>query len=423
MSINPNYSVQDLSTATVESGNFVLHLDNTTTVTLTFSQLLLAMGLNSLGITRGTFNTQFAIAQERVSAMKDLNDLVQSMNLYKDDFKSDSKVTDDISTRNKTLFKDLLKGLEITVKDGKTYAEGMNGEEIGPLDFITRSKDGEKIQTAFKNMDLKTFKYILDEAELYLLLENQTDCERYSKLSIKVKEEHGWDSENADDGANDDHKYSVFTDDELSPPLAGDELVFMKKWAPLMKEAYENHFGIIAVSDTNHWWTVQDEQRVTDETRDDYNYWYRGFYPKRYGSDDPEYAPKKLKEMTALLNTPMKPSGLTLPEIYEISKKVNGSDELSYMKLADQQKLKDFMKKYPNTLDVDVDKSKTFTQKELETFLSNCQTAQSTLSSLNDQQGTRTNQAMQRSSGMLQTLQTMLQAANQARNAAASTGG
>lgn len=59
----------------------------------------------------------------------------------------------------------------------------------------------------------------------------------------------------------------------------------------------------------------------------------------------------------------------------------------------------------------------------LESLSSNAQTAQSTLSSENEQQNMRTNQAMNRSSGFLQQLQAMMQTAKEAQQAATKTGG
>jgi hypothetical protein len=59
----------------------------------------------------------------------------------------------------------------------------------------------------------------------------------------------------------------------------------------------------------------------------------------------------------------------------------------------------------------------------LQSLLSNMQTAQSTLSSENEQQSMRTNQAMNRSSGFLQQLQNMVQAAKESLQAASRAGG
>ncbi|MDR2161744.1 MAG: hypothetical protein LBO77_06370 [Desulfovibrio sp.] len=60
---------------------------------------------------------------------------------------------------------------------------------------------------------------------------------------------------------------------------------------------------------------------------------------------------------------------------------------------------------------------------DTETLISNLQTSQSLLSSFNEQQGTRTSQAMSRSTGFLQQLQTAMQTAKEALLAAAKTGG
>ena len=59
----------------------------------------------------------------------------------------------------------------------------------------------------------------------------------------------------------------------------------------------------------------------------------------------------------------------------------------------------------------------------VQNILSNMQTAQSTLSSENEQQSMRTNQAMNRSSGFLQQLQNMMQTAKEALQAASKAGG
>ncbi len=432
-SVTPNsYSVKDLSSATVnEDGYFMITVPSATDpkktdqVSMTFSKLLLAMGLHSLGITRGTFNTQFAIAQERVSAMKDLNDLVQAMNLYKNDFDADGDVTDTIKTRNGDLFETLLKGIDVIKDaDGKTYTKNEKGEkDIGPLDFLTRTVDDHKmvetIETSFKDMKLSDFKLMLDQAELFLMLNDNDVVTRYKQLSLQVKKDLKLDSGTKKDPNGNTNEWHIPTTTELNKStLSGDNLEFMKKICPLLQEAKDKHFEFIKWNpeNGNRCYTILGDQEKEGEP------WYVGSCFSLY---DPggNYLSKKAEAYKKLLNTPLQPSGFTLPEIYDITTKVKKeSGRTSYMKGADLQKLKDFMKKYPNTLDVKVDDYKAFTQKELETFLSNCQTAQSTLSSLNDQQGTRTNQAMQRSSGMLQTLQTMLQAANQARNSAASTG-
>jgi hypothetical protein len=65
----------------------------------------------------------------------------------------------------------------------------------------------------------------------------------------------------------------------------------------------------------------------------------------------------------------------------------------------------------------------TITRGSLETLISNLQTSQSLLASFNEQQGTRTSQAMSRSSGFLQQLQTAMQTAKEAMAAAAKSGG
>jgi hypothetical protein len=114
---------------------------------------------------------------------------------------------------------------------------------------------------------------------------------------------------------------------------------------------------------------------------------------------------------------------MTLQEIYEYANVVQSSDPgHGALTIEEYGDYLDFMEKYPDTLKMTWDHTACFSSKNLETFLSNMQTAQSNLSSLNDQQGTRTNQAMQRSSGMLETLKSMMQAAQQARNSAATTG-
>jgi hypothetical protein len=61
-------------------------------------------------------------------------------------------------------------------------------------------------------------------------------------------------------------------------------------------------------------------------------------------------------------------------------------------------------------------------RKGVEALSSNAQTVSSTLSSENEQQSMRTNQAMNRSSGFLQQLQTMMQAAKDSLQAAAKSG-
>lgn len=87
-----------------------------------------------------------------------------------------------------------------------------------------------------------------------------------------------------------------------------------------------------------------------------------------------------------------------------------------------------FNRKYPSSQitynsDFFSDSNKKVTKKGVETLNSNCQTLQSTLSSENEQQSMRTNQAMNRSSGFLQQLQSMMQSAREALMASAKTGG
>lgn len=432
------YSVQDLATASIENGNFIISVKGedgaTSKISLTFSQLLLSMGLHSLGITRSTFDTQFAIAQERVNAMKDLNDLVQSMNLYKDHFKADGKVTDDVKKRNDALYKDLLGAMETVTKDGKTYAKGTDGGLVGPLEFVTRGGDNKaKVDKTFNQLlsNPDAFRCMTNEAKLFLLLTDGVSAERYRELSIKVKAYHDWNSGTGDKPEYGNNAWYIPKTGELSPPLTGDDLAFMKKMSPLLQEAKDKEYGIISWnSETqNRYYNVSSEKKAVNKTAEDgtvtkEDKWFVGTSFALANEGDAAFVKSQRETYEKLLTTPMAPSGLTMLQIAEITEKISGNkSDTSYMSGADLQKLTDFMAKYPNTLNVDPEKSRTFTQKELETFLSNCQTAQSTLSSLNDQQGTRTNQAMQRSSGMLQTLQTMLQAANQAKNSAASTGG
>jgi arginyl-tRNA synthetase len=84
-----------------------------------------------------------------------------------------------------------------------------------------------------------------------------------------------------------------------------------------------------------------------------------------------------------------------------------------------------FNKKYPsfNVSYTTYDGNSTiYTKQQLETLISNLQTTQSLVSSFNEQQGTRTSQAMSRSSGFLQQLQTAMQTAKEALAAAAKAG-
>lgn len=86
-----------------------------------------------------------------------------------------------------------------------------------------------------------------------------------------------------------------------------------------------------------------------------------------------------------------------------------------------------FNKNYPNyklnaTFVTNTDQP-LITKANLEALASNAQAMQSTLSSENEQQSMRTNQAMNRSSGYLQQLQSMMQSAKEALQAAGKAGG
>lgn len=99
-----------------------------------------------------------------------------------------------------------------------------------------------------------------------------------------------------------------------------------------------------------------------------------------------------------------------------------------------QKSINAFNKKYPSCaiekgqtfLNYDKDKNLIHNQVNYSGFsamMSNIQTIQSTLSSQNEQQSMRTNQAMSRASGYLQQLQSILQAAKEGLQAAAKAGG
>jgi hypothetical protein len=63
-----------------------------------------------------------------------------------------------------------------------------------------------------------------------------------------------------------------------------------------------------------------------------------------------------------------------------------------------------------------------YSEQEISSLVSNLQTTQSLVSSFNEQQGTRTSQAMSRASGFLQQLQTAMQSARECLTAAAKAG-
>ncbi|MDR2801522.1 MAG: hypothetical protein LBB52_09730 [Desulfovibrio sp.] len=87
-------------------------------------------------------------------------------------------------------------------------------------------------------------------------------------------------------------------------------------------------------------------------------------------------------------------------------------------------KLNAFNKNYPDfKVEANFQNNNSISKANTETLISNLQTSQSLLSSFNEQQGTRTSQAMSRSTGFLQQLQTAMQTAKEAMMAAARTGG
>lgn len=415
----PTYTLDQLAKAKIgtdaTSGNFVITGADGRASTLSFSELLLSMGMQSLDVTRNTFNTQYAIAQERVNSMKELNDLVQAMNLYKNDFKSDGKVTDAVKKRNGDLYKTLMSNLETTTKNGRTYFKDMDGNELGPIEHVFGKGDNVSKLTK-KGFDdfLKStqdLKYMLNEAELYIMLTDGKSSNRYMELALEVRAYR----KQADNGM----PPSV---NDLSPPLTGDNLAFMQKIIPLLNEANSKQYGLISWDAEGKSANLVKTQEYTDADGKKHTYKSQVFAPDYHDGTD---ASRKAKSefYTKLLNTPLKPDGYTLPDILKLHDEMANSSTLSCMSGTDIQKLRDFMDKHPGTLNIKIADIISFDNKELETFLSNCQTAQSTLSSLNEQQGMRTNQAMQRSSGMLETLQTLLQTAKQARDAAAGTGG
>ena len=88
------------------------------------------------------------------------------------------------------------------------------------------------------------------------------------------------------------------------------------------------------------------------------------------------------------------------------------------------KEIQDFITKFPGVLSkgLTINSKNEVSKQNLDIFISNMQTGQSTLSSENEQQSMRTNQAMNRSSGFLQQLQGIMQTAKEALQAAAKTG-
>jgi homoserine kinase len=119
-----------------------------------------------------------------------------------------------------------------------------------------------------------------------------------------------------------------------------------------------------------------------------------------------------------------------MQEASRLKGKLSGSgDSKSVMTEDDSldKMIREFNTKYPDfaitaEAPVNLGGKYMYSEQSLSSLVSNLQTAQSLVSSFNEQQGTRTSQAMSRASGFLQQLQTAMQSVRECLTAAAKTG-
>ena len=80
-----------ITAANVQSANGYFQVNGQN---LTFADLVMLIGFNSLEAQDKTFETMFKEAQERTNQMNKVNDCIQMLNNYKDNFDKDGNVTD-----------------------------------------------------------------------------------------------------------------------------------------------------------------------------------------------------------------------------------------------------------------------------------------------------------------------------------------
>ncbi len=270
---------------------------------LTFTGLMLQLGLDALEQSRGAFAAQFELAQALVKQMEELNNIVQQVNALKNLFPDDENVKSDslITEWVQSGFYDPDEGTSVNPDDEEYNPKNLNYEVVYP----------NKITLLYRAIEDFNKKY---------------------------------------------------PDSEIQIP--------------------ENSF-----------FRTPDEQHLKD-TDEDGNV----VYERHQGTD-----------LQRLLRMLIKDGSIPYEEYH--SEDTFG-DEGTYGTSTESGA-------YVNSQD-----DPTFVTKGgLDSLASNMQALQSTIASENEQQGTRTNQAMNYSSGHLQQLQTMMQAAIEARNSAARTGG
>ena len=80
-----------ITSANVQSANGYFQVNGQN---LTFADLVMLIGFNSLEAQDKTFETMFKEAQDRTNQMNKVNDCIQMLNNYKDNFDKDGKVLD-----------------------------------------------------------------------------------------------------------------------------------------------------------------------------------------------------------------------------------------------------------------------------------------------------------------------------------------
>ena len=487
-----NISLDALSKVTLVDGNFIA-TDGGKETTLSFSRMLLHLGVHLLDNTRAAFNTQFAVAQEQVNAMTDLNAIMQLMTNYKNCFGKDGDVTDDIKTQNKNLFTSLervtinvseidlennphlkdfvayysaLGSTEETKSDDKKHSTNSGIDKLGKdatLIPVTcyKTTDGRLIPIMYNyeegrdvlhNLDTKSWSNVKFAQLAY---DDAKVCELYSSsknlglLSEAVEilnyhRDHGTEKTAALPDMANYYAYKQY--------LTSEQQAVMEEYFPSLKNITENKSGLIANYSIggNHVYTHFSGEVMSKEvpvlnlfgapTRETETHTYSGWIPSirrgdRSNPPDPAKDYEKNDNFTAavwsiyesVLNEPLAPNGLTLGDTLKRQKELEntsgGFDKNTLISSADMKKLEDFMKKYPTALRLDLKTLPVVNNEEISTLTANLQTAQSTLATLNEQQGMRVNQSMSKSSSMLQTPQTLFSTVQQTTQSAAGTGG
>ena len=471
-----NISLDALSKVTLVDGNFIA-TDGGKETTLSFSRMLLHLGVHLLDNTRAAFNTQFAVAQEQVNAMTDLNAIMQLMTNYKNCFGKDGDVTDDIKTQNKNLFtslervtvnigsltdkelekyglaefakyyKELGKSGTMDGENSTTYNDGIEKTATLPPVTCYKTMDGKLIPILFNFEEPHTVGAFLAIERKYDVLRTlDDDAKKYAQLAVdeaKICELWATKKQVAlSEALLEVNKYNNLTDVSLpsmeqvgkaykAGMISAEQKALLDEYLPSYINITNEKSGLIVnvtVAGDHNYFSYADTKVNGKE--------YRGLIPKLrmpLSGELPNsiyadnYSSATWATYESILNEPLAPNGLTLGDTLkrqdELEKTSGGFGKNTLISSADMKKLEDFMKKYPTALSLDLKTLPVVNNEEISTLTANLQTAQSTLATLNEQQGMRVNQSMSKSSSMLQTLQTLLSTVQQTTQSAAGTGG